>query len=275
MWLIRILVVLAAVYLLLLVALFFGQAQLIFPRGMVAEPSRPLPATAERLTLATADGETLAGLRIPPAESPQDAVALPLTVLGFSGNAWHADDLAMFLHDMFPAATIVAFHYRGYAPSTGTPGAKAILSDALAVYDHVSDLANGNDGGRIVLVGFSLGSAVATRVAAARSSAGLILVSPFDSMSALTRQHYPWVPAQWILRHRFPTVEWAGDVTAPVAILAAADDTLVPPERTDALRARFATLAYDRTIPGTGHVEIYRDPRFAPALREALAALSK
>lgn len=270
MWLLKFALVVAAVYLVIVAALFFGQARMIFPRGMVAAPDAPPPAAAERLTMATADGETIVGLRIPPAVSlPADRQAgKPLTIIGFGGNAWHADGVADFLHGLYPAATVVAFHYRGYAPSTGEPGATVILADALAIYDQV---AAGAASGDIVLVGFSLGSAVATSVAAARPVAGAIFVSPFDSMGNLAQAHYPWLPAKWLLRHRFPAADWARDVTAPVALIAAGNDTLVPPDRTAPLRDAFGTIVYDRTIARAGHIDIYTDPAFEAAMREALA----
>ena len=60
----------------------------------------------------------------------------------------------------------------------------------------------------------------------------------------------------------------------PVAIIAGGRDTLVRPARTEALRRAIPNLAFDRTIPDAGHNDIYADPAFPPAMREALAAVA-
>ena len=44
-----------------------------------------------------------------------------LLILGFGGNAWNGQDVASYLHQVFPEADVMAFHYRGYRPSTGRP----------------------------------------------------------------------------------------------------------------------------------------------------------
>lgn len=278
MWLLKFALVLGALYVVFVGALYFAQTHLIFPRGLVAEPEAPLPATAHRLEIATPDGDRLHGVRIPPL---RQTAGEPLTILGFGGNAWHADSLALYLHEQFPDAVIVAFHYRGYGPSTGTPGARSILADALRVHDGIAGGANTGDGsdtggaGRIVAVGFSLGAAVASYLAAERPVAGLIVVSPFDSLSALAQQHYPWVPIRWLLRHRIPTAEFARTVTAPTALIAAAADTIVPPNRTAPLRQAFPALVLDRVIANTDHIDIYQRPEFRDAMTEALARIGQ
>lgn len=273
--LIKIALGLAAVYAAIALLLFFSQTRLIFPRGMVMPPAGPLPPGAERLWLDTPDGDRLAGLRIPAVGNPADDPP-PLTILGFGGNAWHADALAIYLHELYPAAGIVAFHYRGYAPSTGSPSARALRADAPLIYDHVAgDGDGGRAPGRIVVVGFSLGAAVAAHLAAERPVAGLILVSPFDSMADLAQGHYPWLPARLLLRHRLPTIDFARRVRAPTALIAAADDTIVPPERTDPLRGAFANLVLDRTIAGTDHITIYHDPAFEAAMVAALRRIDE
>ena len=48
---------------------------------------------------------------------------------------WNGQDVAEYLHELFPDLDVVAFHYRGYAPSTGSPSAEALIADAPLVYD--------------------------------------------------------------------------------------------------------------------------------------------
>lgn len=267
MWLVTLVLVLAAAYLAVAAIVYAAQTRMMFPAHLAAAPGSPLPATARPLEVATPDGEMLRGVRIPVSG---DAAGAPPVVLGFGGNAWNAADLAVYLTGLYPGAEVVAFHYRGYRPSTGTPGAAALLADALVVHDHVAEIAPGR---AVVAVGFSLGTGVAAWLAANRQLAGLILVSPFDSLTALARAHYPWLPVGLLLRHRMPVAAWAPRLSLPVAVIAAGRDTIVPPRRTDALRRAIPTLVFDRTVAEAGHNDLYQHPGFRAAMAEALARL--
>ena len=165
----------------------WSQDEIIFPTHMVGPPA-PLPPGAERLQVKTPDGETLHGVHVPPALAVTSSRTL---IVGFGGNAWNGDDVAAYLHDAFPQTDVVVFHYRGYRPSTGKPSAKALLEDASLVFDAAV--------GRVkpdltVVAGFSIGSGVAASLAKRRSPAGLILVTPFDSLKTVASDAYPWLP---------------------------------------------------------------------------------
>src|SRR5919199_2097235 len=98
--------------------MFDFQSQLIFPTHAVPSAGN-WPRGAERLTLTTPDGKDLVGIHIP-ADEPSSERTL---VLGFGGNAWNAQDVAEYLHELYPNDDVIAFHYRGYRPSTGSPSA--------------------------------------------------------------------------------------------------------------------------------------------------------
>src|SRR4051794_33030653 len=102
--------------------MFDFQSHLIFPAHAVP-PAGPLPPGAERLSAHTPSGETVKGVLIPPDEPD----ATQTLILGFGGNAWNAQDVAEYLHELYPEHAVVAFHYRGYAPSTGSPSAEALI----------------------------------------------------------------------------------------------------------------------------------------------------
>ncbi|MEA3042176.1 MAG: uncharacterized protein QOH47_14 [Sphingomonadales bacterium] len=252
----------AFIYLLILAILFFAQTALIFPAGQVGAAGR-LPEGAERLEIAAADGTRLVGLHIPPGRAAGER---PL-ILGFSGNATSADTTVAMLHDLYPEADVVAFHYRGYGPSEGRAGAAALQEDALRIHDALRARFRP---ARLIVVGFSVGSGVAASLVGRRTVDGLILVTPFDSLAGVAAHHYPWVPVRLLFRHEMaPARDLAGSPT-PVALIAGGRDDLVPPIRTQALRLAIANLAFDRTIAEAGHNDIYRHPAFAPAMREAL-----
>lgn len=245
--------------------MFEFQSQLIFPTHAVPRAG-PWPRSAKELSLTTPDGNQLAGIHILPDEPAAD----PLLILGFGGNAWNGQDVAEYLHELYPQTNVVAFHYRGYQPSTGTPSAEALMMDAPLVYDLAIEQVKPE---RKIAVGFSIGSGVAAQLAARRNLDGLILVTPFDSLKTVAQSLFPWLPIAPFFDHEIDAAAAILGVKVPVAILAAECDEIVPAERTAALRTQIPNLVFDRTIGGAGHNDIYARSDFQEAMRAALAAV--
>lgn len=240
------------------------QAQVLFPTGAVA-PAGPLPKGAQKVRTRSADGDLLHGVHI-----PGDAAGESTLILGFGGNAWNGSDVATYLHELHPERDIVAFHYRGYHPSEGTPSADALMADAPLVHDFAVSRVKPK---RTIVAGFSIGSGVAASLAAKRKVDGLILVTPFDSLKAAASDLYPWLPIGPLFAHEINAAALLKGNAVPVAILAGERDSLIRPQRTYALRRQVPNLAYDRTIAGAGHNDIYSRSDFHQAMREALDAL--
>ena len=247
--------------------MFEFQTSLIFPVDAVP-PAGPMPPHAERLSVATDDGQTLEGIHIPP-DDPDSTHTL---ILGFGGNAWNGQDVAEYLHELYPEHDVVAFHYRGYAPSTGSPSGEALTADAPLVYDKAVERLKP---ARVIGVGFSIGTGVAAQLAAHRKLDGLILVTPFDSLKALAQSMYPWLPIGRFFSHQIDAAGACKDSDVPVAIIAAERDEIVATERTDALRKSVRNLVFDRTIARAGHNDIYARSEFQEAMDEALSAVAR
>lgn len=248
-----------------LLVMFEFQAQAIFPVHAVAPPG-PLPRGAQRVTIPVAEGNQLHGVHIPPVRASKERTL----ILGFAGNAWNSADAATYLHELYPSADVVAFHYRGYRPSTGSPSSAALLEDAPLVYDFAVSKVRPK---RTIAVGFSIGTGVAAHLAGERPLDGLILVTPFDSLKAVASGHYPFLPVGALFRHEMDAAAALKRSKVPTAIVAAEHDTIIPPSRTDGLRRSVGNLAFDRTIAGATHNDIYYRPEFRTAMHEALEAL--
>jgi pimeloyl-ACP methyl ester carboxylesterase len=63
----------------------------------------------------------------------------------------------------------------------------------------------------------------------------VILVSPFDSVTALAQRHYPFLPVSLLLRHRFDSLSLAGAIDAPMIAIVAERDSIIPPEHSQRL----------------------------------------
>ena len=247
--------------------MFEFQSHLIFPVHAVPVAG-PLPSGAEHLSARTPDGNRLAGILIPPDE-PDAGRTL---ILGFGGNAWNGQDVAEYLHELYPDHNVAAFHYRGYPPSTGSPSAEALIADVPLVYDAAVGTAKP---ARVIVVGFSIGTGVAAQLSANRKLDGLILVTPFDSLKGVAQSMYPWLPIGPLFAHEIDAAGPIRNSRVPVAIIAAEHDQIVPADRTAALRKVVPELVYDRTITRAGHNDIYARSDFQDSMREALATIMR
>jgi pimeloyl-ACP methyl ester carboxylesterase len=155
--------------------------------------------------------------------------------------------------------------YRGYGASAGDPSEDALTSDALAWYDFAAQQSK-----RIYVFGRSLGSGVAVRMAAERRLDGVILVAPYDSMTAVARHHYPLLPVGLLLRHRFDSIAIAPKMAAPLLCFAATYDEVIPIEH--ARRLYDAWGAPKRWVElATRHNGTDDQPEYWPAIEAFLS----
>lgn len=170
----------------------------------------------------------------------------------FGGNAEDTSISLPNFSDTFPHYAIYLMHYRGYGGSAGRPSEEALFADALKLFDQVhAEHAN------VVVVGRSLGSGVAVKVASERPLSQLVLVTPFDSLADAAAQAYPWLPVRLLMRDRYDSWKYAPQVTAPVRMIAAERDEVIPRASTERLRTRFMkTKVSYVVIPGVGHNSI-------------------
>jgi len=151
----------------------------------------------------------------------------PKTVIYYGGNA---EDLAGHCEEMMAEldANILMVNYRGYGRSEGTPGENELVADSIALFDLFCAEKNSSPS-NTCLMGRSLGCGVAVQVAAARpGTAGIILVTPFESIAALAHAQYPWLPVKGLLRHTFRSIDFAPEIKIPALVVLAEFDEVIP-----------------------------------------------
>lgn len=200
-------------------------------------------------------GDTLLQLTVRPHAGPG-------AVLYFGGNGEDVSSSVTPLAAAFPRREIVMLHYRGYGGSAGRPTEADIAADAAALFDEVH--ARHPD---VIVIGRSLGSGVAARLASTRPVSRLVLVTPYDSLLAIAQREFWYAPVRWLLIDRYESWRYVPGITAPVLILRAEHDELIPVASTEALRARFpAGQAQYVVVAGTSHNTIIDDPSYERAL---------
>ena len=156
----------------------------------------------------------------------------PDPILYFGGNAERIEANRDDFSRMFPGRSVYLIAYRGYGASTGEPSEAVLVPDALAVFDHVQQL---HPDQRIAVIGRSLGSGIASQVAAQRPVERLALVTPFDSMVGAAKAHYPVFPVDWLLNERYESAKALRAFRKPILIVHGGRDDIVPEESTQRL----------------------------------------
>lgn len=277
-------VLVAAAYGAVVAYMYATQDARVWPATVNATtPPPPEAGNYQRISLTMPDGTRLNGI-VAPRWGLQPS---PTLVVVFGGNAHDVGGLTLFLKTkVWPGAevAVAGVAYRGYpmaanpengGRSGGTPSQPAVLADAVVQVKALQALVKPS---QTVLMGYSIGSAVATYVAAqpavAPMLAGAILVTPFTSLTALAEDQYPWLPVHALMRSPMPTATWLQSGTVPLALFSTPDDGLIPPSHIALLKqAAGARVRMDARFPGSTHGTILDDTRMPRALQVALAGL--
>jgi pimeloyl-ACP methyl ester carboxylesterase len=264
--LLKIVVPFALAYAGICAMMFVLQDRLVFARHIAAlnKPDRLSLKYLDEMTLDVAPGVTIHGYTS--ANRPQNA---PL-IIAFGGNADTAAEIAKNLEWQFPKHRVAVFDYRGYAQSTGTPSQEALYADGVRIHDALLEQFKPV---YTLLVGYSLGSGVAVYVSKHRPVAGMVLVTPYDSLVRVAQQAYPLLPVAALMRHRFPSYKYMVGNPTPTYIITAGADTLVRPERGRALRDLTRNLVGYHEIPNVGHNEVRMLPVFEDVFQKAVLKL--
>jgi pimeloyl-ACP methyl ester carboxylesterase len=257
------------------------QDMLIFPRTV--KPVRPagkrVNPNMEVLNLMTGDGVVLRGLLLPPLPGTNGGQPSMTLVLAFGGNADDVTGMVDFLKNRVfrnDNVAVAGLSYRGYGnvlhqPSDGVPTEANVEGDAVFEYDNLVARLHP---ARVQVVGYSLGTAVATYLALNRPVHDLVLVAPFASMTAMAKSQYPWLPVDALLHYRFKTAQRLGvlaahDVRPRLSIFYSESDGLIPPAQPRLLAALYpsATLV---ELPGAVHGAMLAAPGLLGGLRDLL-----
>lgn len=216
------LVLAASAYGLFMLWVYARQSRRIYRplRELVAAPAER-GLNYEDVNFTAADGVRLHGWYVP-------CAGAYYVMLFFHGNtrniSWCLDSLELFHRLGF--STFI-FDYRGYGRSEGRPDEHGTYRDAQAAWDYLQR-ERGIDAGRIVMLGRSLGGAIACWLAARQAPRALVLESTFLSFPDAAAELYPRLPVRLLARYRYPVKEYLRHVRSPVLIIHSADDELIP-----------------------------------------------
>lgn len=201
---------------------------------LLFQPSRGdpgLPPTlqgvaGQSVTLETGDGVEVQAWWYPAEERGSDPSISVLLLHGNAGDIGNRTPIAEGL--LAEGLSVLLLEYRGYGASGGKPSESGFQADAVAGFEFL--LGEVGDPKRILVLGRSMGGAVAARFAAAHSPGGLVLESAFTSLQAMGRSVYPFLPGILFsrLQGQFATLKWVGRSEVPLLVIHGTEDDLVP-----------------------------------------------
>ena len=213
---------------------------------------RPGRIDFEEVIFCSADGTGLHAWYFP---HPDPRVHI-LHCHGNAGNITGRLGVARQLMNL--GASVFLFDYRGYGRSEGKPTEHGVLADARAARGELARQA-GIKESQIVLLGRSLGGAVAVDLAAKDGARGLILESTFTDLADVARVRFPFFPTRWLLRSRFDSIDKIVAYDGPLLQYHGTNDEIVPIELGRRLFAAASGVEGEQkeifVKPGGGHNE--------------------
>lgn len=162
------------------------------------------------------------------------------TVIVFHGNAGTAADRAYYVQALAPLGyRVILAEYPGYGKRPGALGELSFVQDARETLR----LAFVQYGGPVLVLGESLGCGVAAALAGQEPAmiAGILLFTPWDTLAAVAKSNFPWLPVGWFLNDRYDNVANLQGFSGKIAIIGAEQDEIIPIRH---------TLNLSRLLPG-------------------------
>ncbi len=187
----------------------------------------------------------------------------PNAILYFGGNAEAVENNIPEFTTLFPQYSIYLVNYRGYGGSSGKPTESGNYRDALNIYQQLSPHHDS-----ISVIGRSLGSGVASYLAANGSIQRLVLITPFDSIQKVAQSSFPIFPISLLLKDKYDSLSRVNSIDAPTLILIAEHDEVIAAARSNRLVSAFPiTQVTVKVIAGASHNSISSYPQYSAMLR--------
>lgn len=209
-------------YSVIMIVFYLFQAKLFFTPVYYRNEEK-LSEIAESLSflsLASEDETILEGVLYQP-DNASDKI-----ILYFGGVQQDAVALVQKFASHYEQMPFITYNYRGYGKSEGKPSQAKLFVDAMHIYDDLMIRYNYKPED-VILMGYSLGSGVASFLGSQRLVKEILLIAPFDSVYEVMKKRYPFSGIHWILKQRFPSTDFVPLINVPVHIYAGSDDRVV------------------------------------------------
>ncbi len=261
-FIIRILQIGLGSYALISLILFFIQEQLIFhPIKLDKRYNFKFKNKFEELNINTADGKQLNGLLF----KAEKSKGLIFYLHGNAGsvNSWGhvAEVYTKLSYDVF------ILDYRGYGKSEGSIKSQdQLFTDNQLAYDLLKERYKEEN---IIVLGYSIGTGLASKLASQNQPKQLILQAPYYSLPYLVRHKFTLAPS-FILKYKFNTYQYLEDCNMPITIFHGNLDRLIPIDSSIKLKSKFKDKIQFITLENQEHMGITYNPKYSKVLQSIL-----
>jgi len=240
------------------ILLFHVKSEGLMERRYLYFPDKELVLTPDRygipyedVTFQTEDGLNLHGWFV---QGEKDRPVV-LFCHGNAGNISHRINNLGYFRQL--GLSVLIFDYRGYGRSEGSPSEEGLYRDGRAALAWLKS--RGWAKNRTVYFGRSLGAGIALQLAIEVPPAGLVLETPFTSLAAMGRHHYPILQffLGWLLNDRYDNLSKIASLRSPLLIFQGDRDTIVPEKMARALFEKAGEPKEFHLIQGADHNDTY------------------
>jgi uncharacterized protein len=254
----------AAIYILICVLLYFFQEHLIFFPEKIAKNYRfefEYSEPFEELNFKTADNTLLNGILF----TSDSSKGLIFYLHGNGGSLRTWGEIAKTYTDLHYDLLMV--DYRGYGKSEGAIGSeKQFYEDLQMLYNKCKISCSEK---KIIIVGYSIGTGAAAKLASTNNPGLLILQAPYYNLTDMMKHYYPLIPA-FILKYKFKTNEFLKECKMPVVIFHGDADEVIYYGSSLKLKELFKKSDTLITLKGQGHNGMSDNPEFIFELQKIL-----
>lgn len=260
----RIITALALVYVLACVILYFFQEKILFhPEKVNKKVTYTYSANFEERFFKVEDEIQLNALLFK-ADSVVGERKLVFYIHGNAENLTTAGGVASSFTD--EGYDFFVYDFRGFGKSDGHIDSEArLFADAQILY---SQLRSQYGDERITIVGYSIGTGIASWLAANNHPERLILQAPYFSMKDMMHQQYPIFPS-WILKYPLETNLRLQKTTCPIYIFHGTQDDVIPYASSTRLKKMIPSIDLT-SIPDLGHTGFMQNPAYQTKLSQIL-----
>lgn len=255
--------VIVGLYIVLCVALYFFQEKLIFfPQKLEKNYQFNFTQDFDELNYKTLDGKTLNGLLF----KADSTKGLIFYLHGNAGSlrSWGnvANTYTELNYDVF------ILDYRSFGKSEGTiNGQEQLFEDNQLIYNELKKEYREED---ITILGYSIGTGLASNLASANKPKQLILQAPYHSLTDMMHQRFSFIPT-FILKYELATNEYLKKCEMPITIFHGNRDGVINYESSLKLKEEFKTKINLITLIGQGHNGMTDNGDYKSALKNILS----
>jgi len=257
-----ILKILLIIYITICGLLFFFQEKLIFiPEKLDKYFEFTFNREFEEINVKTKDNIIINGLLF----KADNSKGLIFYLHGNAGSVRTWGEVAKTYTDL--NYDVYMLDFRGYGKSEGKITNEELLyQDLQTVYD---ELKSKYDESKIVVLGYSIGTGLAAKIASVNNPKLLILQAPYYSLTDLMKHTLPIIPT-FILKYKFETNKFITDCKMPVIIFHGNQDEVIYYNSSVKLKGLMKKSDSLITLNGQRHNGMTENIEYRTAVQEIL-----